>query len=99
MIFSFAYTAGGNFGNIILWCGIAVFGFAVIVNLVTLPCEFNASKRALKLLKTTGLLDEEETMYAKQVLDAAALTYVAALVVSILNFLRFVLVFASDRRR
>jgi len=98
MIFSFGVLNSGAFGNIMLWSGIAVFGFAVIVNLVTLPCEFDASRRALKLLKATGLLDEEEVHGAKQVLDAAALTYVAALIVSILNFLRFVLVFA-DRRR
>lgn len=91
LIFNFALASSA--GNIILWCGIAVFGLAVLVNLVTLPVEYNASHRATTILKQSGLLTHKETEQASKVLNAAALTYVAALVVSILNLLRFLLVF------
>ena len=84
-------------GMFMVWAGIIVFGLAALVNLITLPVEYNASKRATTILKQSGLLNETETSQAKKVLDAAALTYVAALVVSILNLLRFVLVFARSR--
>ena len=82
-----------------MWSGIIVFGLAVLVNLVTLPVEFNASKRAVNILRQTGTLNEEELIGTKKVLNAAALTYVAALAVSILNFLRFLLVVLSRTRR
>ena len=84
-------------GMYMVWAGIIVFGLSALVNLVTLPVEYNASRRATTILKQSGILNEIETKQAKQVLDAAALTYVAALVVSILNLLRFVLVFLRSR--
>lgn len=80
-----------SFGMIMVYAGVAVFGMAALVNLVTLPVEYNASRRAIKILEESRILDEEEIPQAKKVLDAAALTYVAALVISILNLLRFVL--------
>lgn len=92
LVFNLAIEGGGVLGDIFLWSGIAVFGLAVIVNLATLPVEYDASRRALKILSSTGTLDEEELGETKEVLNAAALTYVAALVVSILNLLRFLLV-------
>ncbi len=98
MIFNFGVASSGIFGSIMLWSGVAVFGMAVVVNLVTLPVEYNASRRATKILHDSSLLNEQETVYAKKVLNAAALTYVAALLVSILNLLRFLLVVASDRK-
>ena len=94
LMFNFLLTL--EFGYMIALAGVAVFGLAVLVNLVTLPVEYNASKRATEILSQSGLLTEEETSQAKQVLNAAALTYVAALVVSILNLLRFVLAIRSD---
>lgn len=94
LIFNFMLT--GPIGNIVIWAGIAVFGLSVVVNLVTLPVEYNASKRATTILSQSGLLTEEETHQAKKVLNAAALTYVAALVVSILNLLRFIIAIRSD---
>ena len=97
MIFNFAIASNGIFGDIMLWGGIAVFGLAVIVNLVTLPVEYNASNRALKILKQSNLLNGQENIYAKKVLNAAALTYVAALLVSILNLIRFLIVIGNDR--
>ena len=83
-------------GNYLIWAGIIMFSLAVVVNLVTLPVEYNASKRATKILQQSGILTREETQEAKAVLNAAALTYVAALVVSILNLLRLVLSIRSS---
>lgn len=98
LIFNFGVEAGSTTGDIFLWSGIIFFGLAVLVNLVTLPVEFDASKRAIKILQSTELLTEDELDGTKSVLNAAALTYVAALVVSILNLLRFLLVVLSRRR-
>ena len=67
---------------------------------MTLPVEFNASARALGTIDGTGLLEEEERQGAKKVLTAAALTYVAALLMSLLQLLRYLLIFAGrDNRR
>lgn len=100
LIFNFGVEAGGILGDIFLWAGIGFFGIAVLLNLATLPVEYNASSRALNILKSTRTLNEEELSGAKQVLDAAALTYVAALVVSVLNLLRFLaFIFLSRDRR
>ena len=95
LILSFVVLSDTLIGNIFLWAGIASFGLAVIVNLVTLPVEFNASKRATQILHDSHLLQGDENKYAKEVLDAAALTYVASLVIAILDLLRFILVFAD----
>jgi len=85
-----------DLGATILWIGITVFGLSVLLNLITLPVEYNASNRALKLLEQSTVLSEDETKCAKEVLYAAALTYVAGLIISILNLLRLILVF-KDR--
>lgn len=99
LIFNFGVTNGGLLGSVFLWSGVAIFGSAVLVNLITLPVEFNASKRAIKLLKETETLQEDELQGAKQVLNAAALTYLAALLVSMLNLLRFLILILSSRSR
>ncbi|MDO5134439.1 MAG: zinc metallopeptidase [Eubacteriales bacterium] len=78
--------------------GIVLFSLAVLFQLVTLPVEFNASSRALKLLTSTGILSQEENMGAKRVMTAAALTYVAALASSILQLLRLIIL-AGGRDR
>ncbi len=77
--------------------GVIFFSFAVIFQLVTLPVEFNASKRALNVISEVDILSDEEKKGAKSVLSAAAMTYVAALAVSIANLLRLVL--SMNRRR
>ncbi|NLP47650.1 MAG: zinc metallopeptidase [Clostridiales bacterium] len=77
--------------GLVLYAAIAVF------QLVTLPVEFNASRRAIRVIDETNLLEAEEQLGAKQVLVAAALTYVAALVVSLANLLRLILRFNSRR--
>lgn len=78
--------------------GILLFSLAVVVQLVTLPVEFNASRRALQTLESAHLLDGSELGGARKVLSAAAMTYVAALLVSVAQLLRFVLAFAGRRR-
>jgi len=81
--------------------GIILFSFTTFFQLVTLPVEFNASARALETIDAQQLLDEDEQYGARKVLRAAALTYVAALLMSLVQLLRFVLIFAGrggDRR-
>lgn len=78
--------------------GILFFALAVFFQLVTLPVEFNASRRALAVLEDTGILSEGENSSAKKVLGAAAMTYVAALAVSLVQLLRLILLFGQGRR-
>ncbi|MDD3368078.1 MAG: zinc metallopeptidase [Lachnospiraceae bacterium] len=79
--------------------GIWVFALAVLFQVVTLPVEFNASSRAVKMLGNYNLLYGDEVNGCKKVLEAAALTYVAAAASSILQLLRLVLLFGNNRRR
>ncbi len=79
--------------------GILLFSAAVLFQLITLPVEFNASRRAIARLGETGILHREELAGSKKVLDAAALTYVAAAAATILQLLRLVLLFGGGRRR
>ena len=79
--------------------GIVLFSATTFFQLVTLPVEFNASGRAIRTIEDGGLLDVEETRGAKKVLRAAALTYVAALLMSMLQLLRFVLIFLGRSNR
>ena len=86
-------------GNVLLIIGVAIFGLSVLFSALTLPIEKDASKRAYKMLVETGELTQEEGEGVKEVLNAAALTYVASLLISILSFVRFVLaIFLSSRR-
>jgi Zn-dependent membrane protease YugP len=77
--------------------GVVFFAFAVVFQLVTLPVEFNASKRALDVISDVDILSEQEKKGAKNVLSAAAMTYVASLAVSIASLLRLIL--TINRRR
>ena len=81
----------------LLITGILLFTFVVLFQLITLPVEFNASKRALSILSDSSYLDEGEIKGAKKVLTAAALTYVASALTSLMQLLRF-LVIANNRR-
>lgn len=78
--------------------GIVLISLAVVFQLVTLPCEFNASKRANKVILEMGLVDEDEQKGTKKMLRAAAFTYVAGLFSSILQILRLVYIFTGRRR-
>lgn len=79
------------------YAGVALYGLCAIFQLVTLPTEFNASSRALASIEGMGLLQGEELDGAKKVLRAAALTYVAALAVTLMQLLRFALIVSSRR--
>ena len=81
--------------------GIVLFSLTTVFQLVTLPVEFNASSRAMETIEGRLLLDDDEAVGARKVLRAAALTYVAALLMSVLQLLRYILIFLgrrSDRR-
>jgi hypothetical protein len=71
--------------------GILLFSLAVLFQLVTLPVEFDASARALKQLRSQGILGDQELVYTRKVLSAAALTYVASAASAILQLLRIIL--------
>lgn len=81
----------------ILEIGIVLFALVVLFQLVTLPVEFNASNRAIQMLNETQILDQNEMVYTKKVLKAAAMTYVAGAAASLLQLLRIILI-AGGRR-
>ncbi|MBR4026253.1 MAG: zinc metallopeptidase [Lachnospiraceae bacterium] len=84
--------------QLIINIGIFLFSFAVIFQLVTLPVELDASRRALVLLGQQGILGQQELTHTKKVLGAAALTYVASAASAILQLLRVILLFGGRRR-
>ena len=102
---------GSQFGVVLLFlgillsfeplflAGIVLFGATTVFQLVTLPVEYNASHRAIETIESAHLLDDEELVGAKKVLSAAALTYVAALLTSVVQLLRFILLFAGRSAR
>ncbi|MCC5896112.1 MAG: zinc metallopeptidase [Alkalibacterium sp.] len=79
--------------------GILLFSLTLLFQLVTLPVEFDASKRAIRVLEEQGLLTSDELPQAKKVLNAAALTYIAAAIASFLTVLRLFLIFGGGGRR
>lgn len=81
----------------LVYLGIAFFGLSTVFQAVTLPVEFDASRRAIATLGSEGLLSQEELPGAKKTLRAAALTYVAALAVSLAQLLRLLLLFGGRR--
>ncbi len=87
----------GNTSEIIIQIGIIAFLASVIFQIITLPVEFNASKRAIKILGGSGILSESEVAPAKSVLNAAALTYVAAVAASLLQLFRLLLLTRNRR--
>ncbi|OKZ67373.1 MAG: peptidase [Clostridiales bacterium 41_12_two_minus] len=82
-------------GTFLIDLGIICFSMAVLFQLVTLPVEFNASGRAVKILENTGILGHEELQGTKKVLGAAALTYVAGAASAILQLLRLIILFGG----
>lgn len=83
----------------IIWIGIGLFAFTAVFQTVTLPVEFNASNRALNVIESTGILSYEEKRGAGKVLKMAAMTYVAALAMSLAQLLRLILRYGGNRRR
>lgn len=81
------------------YAGIILFSLTVVFQLVTLPTEFNASRRAVKALGGYGYMNDEELKGTKKVLSAAAMTYLAALFVALASLLRLLLIVSGGRRR
>lgn len=88
-----------SYNQFLINFGIVLFSFGVLFQIVTLPVEFDASARALKLVGTLGILDDRERKDMGKVLKAAAMTYVASAFAAILSLLRLVLIFGGGRRR
>ena len=88
-----------NYNEIIISIGILLFSFGLIFSLITLPVEFNASRRAISILEQDGILYDEELKGARKVLFAAAMTYVASAIGMALQLLRLFLMFKGGRRR
>lgn len=82
----------------LIHAGIFLFSFALIFQLLTLPVEFNASNRAIKMLSQQGILVDDELIKTKRVLSAAAMTYVAGVAAAALQLLRVVILFGGRRR-
>ena len=87
----------GDSSSLLINLGIIAFSFAVLFHLVTLPVEFNASNRAIRILGSNGMMSKEEVGSVKKVLGAAALTYVASAATAILQLLR-ILILTGGRR-
>lgn len=96
------YTRAGygttNIGTLLINLGIICFSLAVLFQIVTLPVEFNASRRALRILTASNNFSDDELRAAREVLNAAALTYVAGAASAILQLLRILLLFGGRRR-
>ena len=93
------FSSLGNLSNFFIYLGIACFGLSLVFQLVTLPVEFNASRRALSTIAETGILTEEEQTGARKTLTAAALTYVAATAAALAQLVRLLVLFGGNRRR
>jgi Zn-dependent membrane protease YugP len=87
-----------NFSYFFIYLGIACFGLSLIFQLVTLPVEFNASRRAMRAIADSELLTSEEQRGARKTLTAAALTYVAATALALAQLLRLISIFGRRRR-
>ena len=92
------FTSLGSLSDTIIYAGIACFSLSLVFQLITLPVEFNASRRALQAIRSSDLLTEDELQGAKKTLSAAAMTYVAATAVSFAQLLRLILLFGRRRR-
>ena len=93
------FSSLGYFSDTLVYLGIAAFGMSLVFQLVTLPVEFNASRRAMEAISSAGILTDEEQRGARKTLKAAALTYVAATAVAMAQLLRLILLFGGRRRR
>ena len=90
-------TYNSPVGDALVTVGIILYSTSLLFTLITLPVEFNASKRALRIIESTGMLQGEEYEGAKKTLTAAAMTYVAAALTALLQLLRIILI--AKRRK
>lgn len=88
----------GNFSYLLVDLGIAAFGLSFVFQMLTLPVEFNASRRAMAAIRDAGLLTEEEQRGASKTLKAAAMTYVAATATALAQLLRLIALYGNRRR-
>ena len=95
LLFSSRYT----FSNVLVYLGIAAFGLSLLFQLITLPVEFNASRRAMEAIDSAQILSDEEQKGARKTLRAAALTYVAATALALTQLLRLILIFGNRSRQ
>ncbi len=95
----FAIIIGAIFSYTLVEVGIILLSSMLLFQLVTLPVEFNASKRAMQELEACKLLEKDEKKSAKSMLGAAAFTYVASVLTALLQILRLFLIFGGNRRR
>lgn len=98
MLFGGFGSSSGSFGYYMIQLGIIFFSFAVLFQLVTLPVEFNASNRAMRILGSRGILSQDELKKTRKVLSAAAMTYVASAAAAILQLLRLIILFGGRDR-
>ena len=88
----------GSYSYTLVYLGIACFGLSLVFQLVTLPVEFNASRRAMEAIESAGILTNEEQKGARKTLTAAAMTYVAAAAVALMQLLRLIMLYGGRRR-
>lgn len=93
------FSSLGQLSNFFIYLGIACFGLSLVFQLVTLPVEFNASRRAMEAIEQNGLLTPEEQAGARKTLTAAALTYVAATAAALAQLVRLLVLFGGRNRR
>ena len=94
-----AYTVSFNVSAIFFMAALVCYAFYALFTFITLPCEYNASKRARVQLEECGILSGEETAMAKKVLDSAAKTYLVAFMMSLVQVARILLLLLGTRRR
>ena len=99
ILLGFLFSTVGAFSTTLIYIGIACFGLSLVFQLVTLPVEFNASRRALKAIEQGNILSPEELKGAQKTLSAAAMTYVAATAVSLAQLIRLITIFGGRGRR
>ena len=94
-----SFFAGmSDIGYLVVMAGIGLFSVTAVFQLVTLPCEFNASRRALECLRESGWYSRDELSASRKVLSAAAMTYVAALFVTVIQVLRLLAIYGRRRK-
>jgi uncharacterized protein len=99
VIFMVGFFLSSTIGTQLAWAGILIFAASALFALVTLPVEFDATRRAKQWLTTSGVIYNQESQGINSVLDAAALTYVAAAIQAVSTILYYVMLLSSGRRR
>ena len=92
------FSAFGYMSYSLVYLGIACFGLSLLFQLVTLPVEFNASRRAMEAIESAGILTDDEQKGARKTLTAAAMTYVAATALALMQLLRLIMLFGGRSR-